>query len=455
MIHPARVHELNDAPVDPAGRHVLYWMQQAQRAAGNHALELAIRLADERGLPVVVGFGLTDAYPEANERHYAFMLEGLAETARALRERGIAVVMRHGSPERVALALAGNAALVVCDRGYLRHQRAWRRAVAEGAGRRVIEVETDLVVPIAAASNRHEVAARTLRPRLARRLDELLQPVDEGRPLRSADGLDLHGDLDPLDPEASLRRLRLDRTVGRVAGLRGGSGAARARLARFLAERLPGYAQGRNEPSRPKGSGLSPYLHFGQIAALEVALAVKGAAHGSAEDRATFLEELIVRRELAHNHAWYCAGYDRYDGLPRWARETLDAHRADPRPWLYDEGALEAGRTHDPYWNAAMREMRATGFLHNYMRMYWGKKILEWSPTPEEGFAIALRLNNRWLFDGRDASSFTGVGWCFGLHDRPWARRPIFGTVRYMAASGLERKFDIAAYVRWASTLGD
>jgi deoxyribodipyrimidine photo-lyase len=450
MIHPERIHALNAAPVDPDGRYVLYWMQQAQRAACNHALELAIRLADEHGLPVVVGFCLTDAYPEANARHFAFMLEGLAQTAAALRERGIGLVMRRGSPDAVAIDLAKDAALVVCDRGYLRHQRQWRQTVAEAAGRRVIEVETDLVVPIRAASAKHEYAARTLRPRIARRLDEFLQPLEEGRPNHASCDLDLAGDLDAAEPEASLRLLEIDRSIGRVDRFRGGPGRARALLDRFLADSLPGYARGRSDPSRPKGSSLSPYLHFGQISPLEVALAVGDAAH---EDRAAFLEELIVRRELSHNHVWHDDDYDRYASLPKWARATLDAHRDDPRPHLYDEAALEAGRTHDPYWNAAMREMRLTGYMHNYMRMYWGKKILEWSPSPEQAFATALRLNNRWFLDGRDANSYTGVAWCFGLHDRPWSRRPIFGTVRYMSSAGLERKLDIGRYVRWTESL--
>jgi deoxyribodipyrimidine photo-lyase len=454
VIHPERVHELNGAPVDPAGRYVLYWMQQAQRAACNHALELAVGLADGLGLPVVAGFGLTDAYPEANERHYAFMLEGLAETARALRGRGIRMVVRLGSPEAVALALARDAALVVCDRGYLRHQRAWRRAVAAGAGKRVVEVETDLVVPLAAASQKHEVAARTLRPRIARRLDEFLQRLAEARPRRPANGLDLAGDLDPEDVDGTLRRLRIDRSVGRVARFRGGHGEARARLKSFIAKRLPGYATGRNDPSRPKGSELSPYLHFGQIAPLEVALAARQAEHATAEDRTAFLEELIVRRQLSFNHMWHEPSYDDWGGLPAWARRTLDAHRRDPRPFLYDVATLEAAKTHDPYWNAAMREMRITGHMHGYMRMYWGKKILEWSASPEEGLQTALRLNNRWLLDGRDANSYAGCGWCFGLHDRPWAERPIFGTVRYMSASGLKRKLDIEAYVGWTKTLG-
>ena len=250
-----------------------------------------------------------------------------------------------------------------------------------------------------------------------------------------------------------LASLRIDRSVGRVGRFRGGLAEARRRLARFVDEALPGYGAGRSDPSTPRCSNLSPYLHFGQIGPLEVALAAREAAKAGSEDRASFLEELIVRRELAENLVAYCDAYASYNGVPDWARRTLATHAGDPRPYLYDEAALAEGRTHDRYWNAAMREMRETGYMHNYMRMYWGKKILEWSPSPEQAFATALRLNNRYFLDGRDANSFAGVAWCFGRHDRPWAERGVFGRVRYMNAAGLERKFAIGAYVRWTDTL--
>jgi deoxyribodipyrimidine photo-lyase len=192
---------------------------------------------------------------------------------------------------------------------------------------------------------------------------------------------------------------------------------------------------------------MSPYLHFGQISPLEIALSARNAARGGAEDRASFLEELIVRRELAHNHCWYEPAYDRYEGVPAWARKTLAEHAGDPRPVLYSRAQLEAGETHHPYWNASMREMRETGYMHNRMRMFWGKKIVEWSPSPEEAFDTALRINNKFFICGRDANSFTNISWLFGLHDRPWFRRPVFGMVRYMGENTF-KKFDADAYVR-------
>jgi len=450
VIQDERVRVRNERGLVRDGAYVLYWMQQAQRARANHALEYAVRRADDLGLPVVAGFGLTDDYPEANERHYAFLLEGLAETRENLDRRRIPLVVRRGAPPRVALGLAADAALVVCDRGWLRHQRAWREDVARRAACRVVEVDTDSVVPVEAASGKREYAARTIRPRIRRRLDAFLVPLAERGPERGGRKLRLRGDVDVADPSGTLASLRIDRTVARVHRFRGGASQARARLARFLRAGLAGYGSRRVEPGDESGSSLSPYLHFGQISALEIALAVRGSRAGTAEDREAFLEQLVVRRELAVNFVWYAPDYDRYATLPAWARETLAHHCPDGRPHVYTRAELESAATHDRYWNAAMREMTATGFLPNAMRMYWGKKILEWSRTPEHAFRTALALNNRLFLDGRDPNSHANVAWLFGLHDRPWAERPVFGTVRFMNAAGLERKYDMERYLRAA-----
>lgn len=446
MIEAERIRRLNDQP-DRDGSFVLYWMQQSQRASGNAALELAIGMANDRKLPVVVGFGLMDDYPEANARHYAFMLQGLREVEATLGGRGIAFVLRRGAPDAVALDLAHAAAAIVCDGGYLRHQRLWRKRVGEAAACPVLRVEADVVVPVALASAKAEHAARTIRPRILRHRDQFLKPLPEQGVVRDARGLGLASDLDLADVDAVVAELKLDRTVPPVRRLAGGTTEARRRLAAFL-DAFAGYASGRNQPADWRCSFMSPYLHFGQISTVEIALAVREATAGSVEDKAAYLEELIVRRELAINNVAYNPAYDRYDGLPAWARRTLGEHATDPRPHLYDEKALAAAQTHDRYWNASMREMAHTGFMHNYMRMYWGKKILEWSPDAETAFAVTLSLNNRYFVDGRDPNAYTNVAWCFGLHDRAWTERPIFGKVRYMNAAGLERKFDIDRYVR-------
>jgi deoxyribodipyrimidine photo-lyase len=374
------------------------------------------------------------------------MLEGLRDVESALHRRGIAFVLGRGAPDEVALSLARRAALVVADRGYLRHQKAWRRRVAASAGRRVLQVEADVVVPVEHASGRREVAARTLRPKLMRVRDDWLRPLGRTSPRLNAQGLALPPSLDLSDIPALLSRLAFDRSIGPVAGFRGGTREARRRLRAFLAGPLGDYAGARSDPARETVSCLSAYLHFGQISPVEIALAVRR-AEAEPSSRAAYLEELIVRRELAINFVEYEPDYDRYSCLPDWARRTLEEHRADPRPHLYSEAELEAAETHDPYWNAAMREMRLTGYMHNHMRMYWGKKIIEWGPTPEQAFATALALNNRYFLCGRDANSYANVAWCFGLHDRPWPERPIFGKVRAMTARGLERKTNIEGYV--------
>jgi len=453
-IQPTRVQAPDAESSRAGGRYVLYWMQQAQRAAENHALEYAIFRANQLQLPVVVGFGLTDAYPDANLRHYSFMLAGLLETAEALAKRGIRLVCRRGEPPEVALALAREAALLVCDVGYCRHQKAWRAQAVRQAPCPVIQVESDVVVPVAAASPKAEYAARTLRPKLQRLLPDYLVPPPQLTAEHSALGLALAGLAIDGGLTALLADLKIDRGVAAVSRFfPGGTAAAKERFGRFLNDRLCRYDRNSNQPQTDDVSGMSPYLHFGQVSPLYLALTLQSHAAASPGDRDAYLEELIVRRELAVNFVHYTPAYDRFACLPDWARRTLADHAADPRPHLYDRATLDAAETHDDHWNAAMREMRCTGFMHNYMRMYWGKKVLEWSPNPATDFETLIGLNNRYFLDGRDPSSFAGVAWIFGLHDRAWPERAVFGKVRSMTAAGLERKCDIRAYAAKVSRL--
>jgi deoxyribodipyrimidine photo-lyase len=443
LIQPERVQALNARPVRRGG-FVLYWMQAAQRAEFNHALEFAAQEANALGRPLVAFFGLTPDFPEANARHYAFLLEGLKETAGALARRGVRLVVRLGLPDRGAVELGRRAALVVVDAGYLRIERAWRKAAARDLGCPLVQVETNAVVPVTAASRKEEYAAATLRAKIHRLLSSFLVPLKTTRLKKDSLGLRLDG-LSVEEPTALLATLPVDRSVSPVASFRGGASRGRRLLRAFIARKLPAYAEGRNDPNRDVLSGLGPYLHFGQISPLQAALEVKAAGGYGTE---AFLEELIVRRELSLNYALYNPDYDRYAGLPAWCQATLAEHRRDRREFVYSPEDWEAARTHDPYWNAAQREMVLTGKMHGYMRMYWGKKILEWSRSPQEAFRTALGLNNKYELDGRDPNAFAGVAWCFGKHDRPWGRRPVFGSVRFMAASGLRRKFDADAYVR-------
>ena len=465
-----RITELNDRPIRE-GRYVLYWMQTSQRVRYNHALEYTVAVANELKLPPLVCFGLTADYPDASARHFQFMLEGLEEVSAELEERDIAFTLRIGEPAGVAIDLAREAALVVCDRGYLSHLREWRRHVAEVIKAPLVEVESELAVPVEAVSTKQEYAARTIRPKVHRVLGRYLVPVEAVEPISTLS--DTPGGEDVGDVGGLMDKLKPAGNPGPVAEFfTGGAAEAHRRLRRFRDDRLPAYEENRSEPGLDVSSALSPYLHFGQISELEVALElgalefVAGLEEGKgrmklkpgsvgmrtdseqvASARDAFLEELLVRRGLAHNYTWFARDYWTYNALPDWARKTLAEHKNDARQWTYSRDELLAGQTHDEFWNAAMREMRVTGYMHNYMRMYWGKKLLEWHKDPEEAFEVTLSLNNTWFLDGRDPNSYANVAWIFGLHDRPWTEREVFGKVRYMDANGLKRKFDMNEYL--------
>ncbi|MDD1656223.1 MAG: deoxyribodipyrimidine photo-lyase, partial [Methanomicrobiales archaeon] len=439
----------NPATGKEKGPYVLLWLQASVRASCNHALEYTIDSANELRKPVVACFALTSSYPEASERHYAFLLEGLADTGALLRKPGIPLIVREGDPPKVITDMAADACLVVMDRGYLRHQKRWRQQVAEAIDIPLVQVESDVVVPVDTVSGKEEYAAATIRPKIHRLLDRFLVPLQE-RKVKHPMPVPEWETLPWQDPERILSRMDIDRSVPRVTGFIGGTTEAQRRLQEFIADGLDRFATERNDPNKDALSSMSPYLHFGQVSPLEIALAVKGSGSSSVD---AYLEELIVRRELSMNFVHRNPQYDSFACLPSWAKATLEAHAGDRREYVYSREELEQAKTHDPYWNAAQVQMVRTGKMHGYMRMYWGKKILEWSEPPGEGFTTALTLNNRYELDGRDPNGYAGVAWCFGKHDRPWGDRPIFGTVRYMNAAGLKRKFDANAYAeRWGGT---
>ncbi|MBA2441346.1 MAG: deoxyribodipyrimidine photo-lyase [Rubrobacter sp.] len=444
-VQDERVQRLNDREVADGG-YVLYWMQASQRARYNHALEYAVQRANGLGQRLLVVFGLMDGYPEANLRHYRFMLEGLRDARERLEERGIKMVVRRGSPDDVALELGEEASVIVCDRSYLRNQREWRERVGREARCEVVQVESDVVVPVELASDKKEYAARTLRPRIHAHRDEFLvelepTPVEEQSVNMSVDGLDL-SNLDGVLDEMSI-----DRSVEPLSHLFvGGATEAGKAMERFLRENFGSYVENRNQPQTDDVSHMSKYLHYGHVSPVELALTVKGSG-APQESIDSYLEELIVRRELSMNFVFYTPDYDAVSCLPGWARQTLEEHREDEREYVYTRGQLEDAGTHDEYWNAAMKELRYTGYMHNYMRMYWGKKILEWTETPERAYETTLYLNNKYFLDGRDPNSFANVSWVFGQHDQGWKERPVYGKVRYMASGGLERKAKPKEYV--------
>ncbi len=452
MIQPERIQRLNEQATRQ-GRFVLYWMQASQRAEWNHALEYAIQQGNEQKLPVVVLFVLTDRFPEANLRHYTFMVEGLKDVKSRLEQRGIHFVVLKGSPEKEVVKMARQASMIVTDRGYLRVQKEWRQYVAQNALCSVIQMETDVVVPVQIALPKEAYSAAVIRPKIKAYLRKYLIPLPETSlkyPSRGPilSGLDLN-----LAPKNLLSPLSIDRRVPPANAFRGGTAESKRLLEEFVAFKLKDYADFSNDPTLACASHMSPYLHFGQISPLYIALKIQEAGKVPLKAKEAYLEELIVRRELAMNFVYYNPAYDSFKAIPDWAKKTLREHRQDKREYLYSLDELEQARTHDSYWNAAQQEMVITGKMHNYMRMYWGKKILEWISSPEEAFRTALYLNNKYELDGRDPNSFAGVAWCFGKHDRPWGKRKIFGNVRYMNDAGLRRKFKIDDYVRKVEAL--
>jgi deoxyribodipyrimidine photo-lyase len=464
MIHPTRIQYLNSRPAQE-GNFVLYWMQASQRTEWNHALEFAARSANKQKMPLLVLFVLTENFPEANLRHYTFLLEGLREVKVGLERRGIPFIVLPGSPEKETMKVARQASMVVTDRGYLRVQKKWRQHVAENVSCPVVQVESDVVVPVETAYPKEAYSAAVLRRKIQKFLPEYLVPLSENPiPHKSGVGAGLprphnkHGHVgltipfSGLDleqgPKEILSSFSIDRSVPPVNGFPGGTAQAKKFLDEFIRNKLRDYSEDRNDPSLDLGSRMSAYLHFGQISPLYISTKIREAVKVPPRARQAYLEELIVRRELAMNFIHYNPAYDSFESIPGWSKETLQKHLRDERESLYSPEELERGRTHDPYWNAAQREMVVTGRMHNYLRMYWGKKILEWSPSPEEAFRVALYLNNKYELDGRDPNGFAGVAWCFGKHDRPWGERRIFGKVRYMNEAGLRRKFNMDAYLK-------
>ena len=428
------------------GKYVLYWMQTSVRAESNPALEHAIREANRLEKPLLVCFGLTGDYPDASSRHYRFLIEGLAAAASGLERRNIKLVVRKGHPPKVARDLAKDACSVVLDRGYLRHLRNWRKSFVERVKTPVAEVEGNVVVPVETVSDKREYAARTIRPKLHDTLGRFLVPLATTAVHHSSLDVSIDG-LSLDDVDAVLAGLDLDDDVAPVPYLfRGGTFQARARLKRFISDSLDQYDENRGRPETNDVSYMSMYLHYGHISPVFVALEIQGSGASNTAIE-SYIEELIVRRELAFNYVHFEPKYDSYSAIPNWAKTTLAEHEDDKREHVYTRRELEQGKTHDRYWNAAMAEMRETGYMHNYMRMYWGKKILEWTNTPQYAFQTALYLNNKYFLDGRGPSSYANVGWVFGLHDRAFQEREVYGKVRYLSASGLERKAEPDAYV--------
>jgi deoxyribodipyrimidine photo-lyase len=438
-------------PPDPDGNCVVYWMQRAQRALDNPALDVAVNVGNELGKPVVVFFAPVPFYPHANLRHFSFLADGIPDIAEALARRSIGFVLRaYPAHSLFKFGEEVRPSMVIGDENPLREPEEWRSRVARQTRVPFWTVEADVIVPSGLLGREH-YAARTIRPRLHDLLPEfLLQPSNPEARLPWASPPSL---LSLPWEEDFTREWTLDRSVQRVANWRGGSKQALQILNAFVRERLDAYPDQRNRPELDGTSRLSPYLHFGHIGPHTVALAIQD-ANAPALAKQAFLEQLIVHRELAVNFVRFNSLYDSMECLEPWADRSFAQHTGDRRPIIYSDEQLQNAETHDPLWNAAQKQMILTGWMHNYLRMYWAKKILEWSPSVAVAFQRAIRLNDRYELDGRDPNGYAGIAWAIlGKHDRAWSDRPVFGKVRFMSLASTARKFDSEKFIAQIATL--
>ena len=454
-----RVTELNDCPENRKGRYVLYWMQMFKRVSDNEALNFAIQQANERDLPLVVYEGLKFYYPWANDRIHTFILQGVEQKRAEFERLGIRYLFylqrNERDPRNTVSRLAADAALLVTDDYPCFIIPEHNRSIVEQVEIPVFAVDSNGVIPLSCYT-KEEFAAYTIRPKIRKLLPEYLKRSRTPRIKESSANLKVDCPETKVTekniPEL-VAQCEIDHTVPASRHYRGGTKAARQRLAYFVSKILPKYAVLRNKPDVDGSSRLSSYLHFGFISIQEIADAVQKARASRAAKEA-FLEEAIVRRELSFNFTRFNPHYNSIASLPAWVQQTMREHVDDPRPHLLEPEQIEAAETPDELWNAAQRELLLTGEMHNYVRMLWGKRVIEWQPTYEGAFALLEHLNNKYALDGRDPNSYAGILWCFGKHDRAWFERPIFGKIRYMTSQSTGRKFDSAEYIRWTKTLG-
>ncbi|MGB6281965.1 MAG: deoxyribodipyrimidine photo-lyase [Syntrophobacteria bacterium] len=444
MVDPRRVRIVKQGSIGSGS--VLYWMSRDQRVNDNWALLFAQELALERKVSLGVVFCLAPSFLNATSRQYGFMLKGLQEVENHLAELNIPFFLLIGSPEQElpAFLVKHHIGGLVTDFDPLRIKQQWKKEVAAHIKSRIYEVDGRNIVPCWEASSKKEYAAYTLRPKIHRALPEFLKDF----PLAQKHPFPWPKKVKKTNWDKAEISLKIDRSVPEIDWLLPGEKAAAATLDRFLTKKLSAYASRRNDPTEDGVSNLSPYLHFGQISAQRVALQLKKKKVNK-ESKDGFLEELIVRRELSDNFCFYNPDYDRFAGFPEWAQKTLNEHRGDKREYLYSLEQFEDGKTHDDLWNAAQMEMVHRGKMHGYLRMYWAKKILEWTGSPEEALEVAILLNDKYELDGRDTNGYVGIAWSVGgVHDRAWKERPIFGKIRYMSYGGCKAKFDVNSYIK-------
>ncbi len=448
-MHEERIKVLKEGTINKGS--VAYWMSRDQRVQDNWALIFSQELALREKSPLIVVFCLAPQFLNATMRHYAFMLSGLKQVSQRLKKLRIHFILLEGEPKEVLTRFINDysIAALVTDFDPLRIKREWKGTVAENITIPFYEVDAHNIVPCRSASPKQEYGAYTIRKKIQHVLPFFLEDFPELRehPFPGK----LH--IPDIQWDKIMQSMKVDKSVKEVEWIITGEKNAGEALKSFVEKKLHHYEKGRNNPAEDGQSNLSPYLHFGQISAQRVALSIAKSdpAH---QTKTAFLEELIIRRELSDNFCFYNPRYDSFEGFPEWSKKTLDDHRKDRRPYLYTVEEFETGQTHDELWNAAQMEMVKRGKMHGYMRMYWAKKILEWTPSPETAMETAIYLNDRYELDGRDPNGYTGIAWSIGgTHDRAWGERNIFGKIRYMSYNGCKSKFNVNGYIEQVRSL--
>jgi len=440
----------------PKGQCVVYWMQRCQRGRDNHALDIAVNIANALNLPVVAYFAAISNFPHANLRHYAFLQQGLPDIAEDLAVRSIGFIMRRAPHcDHQQFFSDVSAAMVIGDENPMREPELWRQHLSDELTIPFWTVDSDVIIP-SKLLEKAQFSAGVARPRLYRALPEFLVPFENPTatvPWRTPRTLrrdDIHTDITEGWAD-------FDRTCLPVEAWQGGHHAALKRLCHFTSGMLDTYDRDRNHPELDGTSALSPYLHFGHIGPVTIALAVDAAAKNQPHlkpARDSFFNELIVWRELAINFVRYQPEYDNPTCADNWARATIAEHDRDEREILYKLTQLENAQTRDDLWNAAQLQMLHYGWMHNYLRMYWAKKIIEWTPNVRIAMRVAIYLNDRYFLDGRDPNGYAGIAWAMlGKFDRAWFDRPIFGKRRYMSAASTGKKFDSRLYIQQMQAL--
>ncbi|MCX7735253.1 MAG: deoxyribodipyrimidine photo-lyase [Candidatus Kapabacteria bacterium] len=442
-MNPKRVFHLNsfDYNLGP----IIYWMSRDQRIEDNWALIFSQELALKYQQPLIIVFTLVDNFLNASIRHFSFMLKSLDKEANKSFELNIPFLLLKGNPSEEIIKTTNNlkAGALITDFDPLKIKKQWKNQVKEKIKIPFYEVDAHNTVPCRYISQKEEFAAYTLRPKIHKVIDEFLDeyPKIQKHIYNSYDFVQQNHSF-------SYDLKSYAQFPYEINWLIPGTEQAKETLDTFINEKLNGYAEFRNIPTLDYQSNLSPYLHFGQISAQRIALEIMK-VNGLEESKKVFLEELIVRKELADNYCFYNENYDNFEGLQNWAKNTLNEERDSPRDYIYCLDEFENAKTHDELWNAAQLEMVKTGKMHGYLRMYWAKKILEWTKNPEDAIEIAIYLNDKYELDGRDPNGYTGIAWSIGgVHDRPWFPRKIFGKIRYMNYNGMSKKFNIADYIK-------